>query len=91
MVATYSVIECNISIVCCCMPAMLSLLRRFFPDVFGSTNKSKQYDPNSESHPVTIGRIRANKGIQKTTMYSVAHEPREDDSDIELVETNARS
>ncbi|AEO59411.1 hypothetical protein MYCTH_2030430, partial [Thermothelomyces thermophilus ATCC 42464] len=34
------VIECNMSIVCCCMPPLLSFLRHVLPTVFGSTNRS---------------------------------------------------
>ncbi|KAH6640613.1 hypothetical protein F5144DRAFT_590053 [Chaetomium tenue] len=38
------VIECNISIMCCCMPATLSFLRHILPTVFGSTNRSSKHN-----------------------------------------------
>ncbi|KAK8052461.1 hypothetical protein PG993_003846 [Apiospora rasikravindrae] len=35
--ATWSVLECNVGIVCCCMPYVRSLLNRVFPHCFGGT------------------------------------------------------
>ncbi|KAK7955862.1 uncharacterized protein PG986_005084 [Apiospora aurea] len=35
--ATWSVLECNVGIVCCCMPYVRSLLNRVFPNCFGGT------------------------------------------------------
>ncbi|KAL4760963.1 CFEM domain-containing protein [Aspergillus foveolatus] len=77
MVATYSVIECNISIVCCCMPAILSALRRTFPDVFDSQNRSLRYNSSPFS----------SNAIQKMVTHEVTYMPRAANSDdaIELV------
>ncbi|KAL4805606.1 hypothetical protein BDV18DRAFT_152846 [Aspergillus unguis] len=79
MVATYSVIECNISIMCCCMPAVLSCLRRSFPSIFSSTSRSYNYNhsPFSDTN-----------GIQKTVVHKVSYMPRAGHSDdaVELVD-----
>ncbi|KAL3457329.1 hypothetical protein BJX64DRAFT_293204 [Aspergillus heterothallicus] len=78
MVATYSVIECNISIVCCCMPAILSTLRRAFPTIFDSQNRSLRYDSTPFS----------GSAIQKTITHKVTYMPRAGHSDdaVELVD-----
>ncbi|KAL3442247.1 hypothetical protein BJX65DRAFT_299172 [Aspergillus insuetus] len=78
MVATYSVIECNISIVCCCMPAILSTLRRTFPTIFDSQNRSLRYDSSPFS----------GSAIQKTVTHRVTYMPRAGHSDdaVELVD-----
>ncbi|KAL4739336.1 hypothetical protein BDV11DRAFT_205185 [Aspergillus similis] len=78
MVATYSVIECNISIVCCCMPAILSALRRTFPTVFDSQNRSLRYNSSPFS----------SNAIQKMVTHEVTYMPRAANSDdaIELVD-----
>lgn len=81
MVATYSVIECNVSIMCCCMPAMLSFLRRAMPGVFDS-NRSLEYN----NTPF------ANNGIQKSVTYKVSYIPRAEDTDIvELVDKDSKN
>ncbi|KAI8713826.1 CFEM domain-containing protein [Fusarium sp. LHS14.1] len=80
MVATYSVIECNVSIICCCMPALLAFLRRAYPSLFGSTNRSLEYRSK------IIGGSKspfASNGIRKSVTQSVSYMPRSDDSDVE--------
>lgn len=79
MVATYSVIECNVSIICCCMPALLAFLRRAYPSLFGSTNRSLEYRSKS------VGGSKSpfpSNGIQKSVTQSVSYMPRSNDSDI---------
>ncbi|KAJ4229224.1 hypothetical protein NW759_003950 [Fusarium solani] len=79
MVATYSVIECNVSIICCCMPALLAFLRRAYPSLFGSTNRSLEYRSKS------IGGSKSpfpSNGIQESVTQSVSYMPRSDDSDV---------
>src|SRR5690554_3812518 len=78
MVATYSVIECNVSIMCCCMPSTLSLLRRVFPTVFGSTNRS---DYKTGSYNLAKSPMPSNC-IQKTVEHQVSYIPRAGDSDV---------
>lgn len=83
MVATYSVIECNISIVCCCLPALLSTLRRVLPTIFGSTNGSSNYNYNYNNTPFSD-----RNGIQKSVTYKVTYttpDGREDDA-VELMD-----
>ncbi|KAL4778357.1 hypothetical protein BJX76DRAFT_362799 [Aspergillus varians] len=56
MFATYSVIECNVSIMCCCMPALLSCLRRSFPSFFNSSSMNYNkapFPPNAIQMNVT--------------------------------------
>lgn len=79
MVATYSVIECNVSIMCCCMPALLSTLRRGFPTIFGSTSRSLNYNNTPFS---------GSNGIQKSVTHKVTYMPRDGNSDdaVELVD-----
>ncbi|OIW34620.1 hypothetical protein CONLIGDRAFT_675588 [Coniochaeta ligniaria NRRL 30616] len=88
MVATYSVIECNVSIICCCMPSLLACLRRFFPSIFGSTNRS--YNHGAGGYKVT-GSPFPSEGIKKTTVYTVSNLPRAGDSDVvELMDLEER-
>ncbi|KAL4971890.1 hypothetical protein BDW66DRAFT_163319 [Aspergillus desertorum] len=83
MVATYSVIECNISIMCCCMPAILSTLRRAFPAVFDSQNRSLRYNISPFS----------SIGIQKMVTHEVTYTRRAGQLDdaVELVERDKGS
>lgn len=95
--ATYSVIECNMSIMCCCMPALLSFLRNKFPGVFGSTNRSLNDYNKAGSGPLSGGGGRSGGrsggggggggsalggGIQKSVTHTVSYMPRAGDSDV---------
>ncbi|AEO69783.1 uncharacterized protein THITE_2120508 [Thermothielavioides terrestris NRRL 8126] len=75
-VATYSVIECNVSIMCCCMPSLLSFLRHVFPAVFGSTNQSGY---KAGSYNVAKSPFPSN-GIQKSV--TISYMPQPSDSDV---------
>jgi hypothetical protein len=93
MVATYSVIECNVSIICCCMPALLVCLRRLFPSIFGSTNRSRDYKAAGSYNKVAGPRSSAfpsgtypAAGIQKTVQSTVTYMPRSGGSDVELID-----
>jgi hypothetical protein len=79
-VATYSVIECNVSIMCCCMPPLLSFLRRVMPAVFGSTNRS-QGNYKAGSYNVAKSPFPSN-GIQKSVTHTVSYMPQASDSDV---------
>lgn len=78
MVATYSVIECNVSIMCCCMPALYSFLRRAYPTVFGSTDHS---DYKAGSYNLAKSPLPSN-AIQKTVEHQVSYIPKTGDSDV---------
>lgn len=84
MVATYSVIECNVSIMCCCMPALLAFLRRVLPSIFGSTNRSLDYKAgNYKAGSYNVGKSPfPSKVIQKSVTHSVTYMPRAGDSDV---------
>ncbi|KAK4233341.1 hypothetical protein C8A03DRAFT_48087 [Achaetomium macrosporum] len=79
-VATYSVIEYNVSIMCCCMPPLLSFLRRVMPTVFGSTNRPGNY--KAGSYNVAKSPFPSN-GIQKSVTHTVSYMPKASDSDVD--------
>jgi hypothetical protein len=93
MVATYSVVECNVSVICCCMPAILGFLRRYFPNAFQSTQSGNS--GHHDSTLVTIGgtgskggrRAGSRVGINKSVTASVVHS-RRNDSDVELMDVD---
>ena len=85
MVTTYSVIECNISIVCCCIPALYSFLRRVYPTVFGGSSAGRS-DYKLGSYKLGKSPMPSNE-IRKTVEHQVSYIPRSDDSDVaELME-----
>lgn len=66
---------------CCCMPALLSTLRRFFPVVFGSTKPAYNYKYN-DTPPAE------RRGIQKSVTHDITYtttDEREEDA-VELVD-----
>ncbi|KAK4035178.1 hypothetical protein C8A01DRAFT_48565 [Parachaetomium inaequale] len=78
----YSVVECNISIMCCCMPSLLSFLRHVLPTVFGSTNRSNNYKAGSY-HGGGGGRSPfPSNAIQKSVTHTVSYLPRPGDSGV---------
>ncbi|KAK4150446.1 hypothetical protein C8A00DRAFT_36944 [Chaetomidium leptoderma] len=84
-VATYSVIECNVSIMCCCMPTILSFLRHVLPTIFGSTNRSRDYKAGSYQIGGGGGGGRSpfpSNAIQKSVTHTVSYLPSADDSDV---------
>jgi len=48
-VGYWSTIECDVGVICACLPAIRSLLRRVAPGLFGDTEVSKSYGMNSHS------------------------------------------
>ena len=49
----WSTIECHVGIICACLPAIRSLLRRVAPGAFGDTERGKTYGTygsNSQAH-----------------------------------------
>lgn len=81
------------SIICCCLPAVRSLLIRAFPSCFGSSGGSKNtpapyMTPKSPRYKLSSG------GIQKSVTNTITFEPSSADgrsnSDIELVDTKWR-
>jgi hypothetical protein len=45
----WSTIECDVGVICACLPAIRSLLRRVAPKLFGDTENVKSYGLNSHS------------------------------------------
>ncbi|KAL2162551.1 hypothetical protein VTH06DRAFT_7465 [Thermothelomyces fergusii] len=98
-IATYSVIECNMSIVCCCMPALLSFLRHVLPSVFGSANhsdyKAGSYrlrgdgpGPGPGGSGGFGGSGRGKRGIQKTVTHTISFltQTQANDDAVELID-----
>ncbi|KAK5213276.1 hypothetical protein LTR20_009396 [Exophiala xenobiotica] len=57
----WSVLECDMFIICCCMPSTRNLLKRIFPTCFGST-AADSHDPYPNSH--STGSTAGPKKIQ---------------------------
>ncbi|KAL4893256.1 hypothetical protein BDV59DRAFT_201845 [Aspergillus ambiguus] len=72
----WSVIECQIAIICACLPASRAMLIRFFPRILGvstgqaSTGRPHQYKTPSEAE-LRSGPLTHKSGISKTVAYSV--------------------
>ncbi|OGE52522.1 hypothetical protein PENARI_c010G04487 [Penicillium arizonense] len=49
-VGYWSTIEVDVGIICSCLPAIRSLLRRVAPGLFGDTENANSYGVNSRSH-----------------------------------------
>ncbi|CAI7600125.1 unnamed protein product [Penicillium discolor] len=81
MVAAYSVIECNVSIMWCCMPAHLSTLRRILSTIFGSTNRSHNCNYNDA---LFADRNRIQKSVTHKVTYTTPDRP--EDDVVELVD-----
>ncbi|KAL1883188.1 hypothetical protein Daus18300_000246 [Diaporthe australafricana] len=91
--AYWSVLELFVSIICCCLPAVRSLLKRVFPSCFGSTGDSK----NTPAPYITpkSPRYKLSGGIQKSVTNTITFGPSSGDggshnSDIELVDERWR-
>lgn len=46
-VGYWSTVECDVGVICACLPAIRSLLRRVSPGLFGDTQKNKSNPMNS--------------------------------------------
>ncbi|KAK5634282.1 hypothetical protein RRF57_009996 [Xylaria bambusicola] len=80
--AYWSVLEAYVSIICCCLPSVRSLLRTAVPSCFGSSN-----DPNSQPYKLSGTPMKNSRVINKTVTHQVSYTPRSNESDdIELVE-----
>ncbi|KAI0205262.1 50S ribosomal protein L36e [Astrocystis sublimbata] len=82
--AYWSVLEAYVSIICCCLPAVRSLLRTMAPSCFGSSNDSH---PQS-SYKLSRTPMNNSRAISKTIEHKISYTPRSHDEsdDIELVE-----
>ncbi|KAJ5658259.1 uncharacterized protein N7484_001908 [Penicillium longicatenatum] len=81
----WSVVECDVAIICACMPALPSLLKHLFPSIFGqpssyhNDNKSPQYNQHSDGS-MPLGRIQKDTSWQVSTsetqlVYQPVEEP----------------
>ncbi|RJE22111.1 hypothetical protein PHISCL_05550 [Aspergillus sclerotialis] len=46
----WSVVECDIAIICACMPFLPSLLQSLFPSIFGELSNKQAYDGSAGTH-----------------------------------------
>lgn len=93
--AYWSVLEAFVSIICCCLPSVRSLLSNIFPSCFGSTvaGSSAPTDPVPKSWESKNSGNKRSKisikagGIQKSLTATVTFTSRGDGaSDVELVD-----
>ncbi|KAJ5356727.1 hypothetical protein N7517_011336 [Penicillium concentricum] len=80
----WSVIECQISVMCACLPAFRAIIGRWFPQLLGgSSNRTKQPYTAEYYHQ----KSKASGNINKSVTYSVNYESRSPtSSDVELVD-----
>ncbi|KAJ5638958.1 uncharacterized protein N7484_006820 [Penicillium longicatenatum] len=88
----WSVIECQISVLCACLPASRALLGRWFPGFMGGS--SQRTYPSGPEYFNTDGYARQDSKINKSVSYTVNYGNRSDhgdsNSDVELVLTNGK-
>ncbi|EMR62632.1 putative cfem domain-containing protein [Eutypa lata UCREL1] len=82
--AYWSVLEAFVSIICSCLPAVRSLLRRVLPTCFGSTG-----DTPGPSYRISSKNGMPSSGIKKSVTNTVSFQQRSTESDtFELVDKN---
>ncbi|KAJ5127697.1 hypothetical protein N7448_008476 [Penicillium atrosanguineum] len=88
----WSVIECQISVMCACLPASRALLGRWFPEIMGGSSR-RTYASGPEYFN-TDGYARQDSKINKSVSYTVNYGDRSEhgdsNSDVELVVTNGK-
>lgn len=95
----WSVIECQVGIICTCMPAIRLGLTRLFPKILGSTNRSTAKDtagPSGRSHGLTTLSGLTPNEINVQTTFRVSHtkKPQMNDDErsfVQLVEIDGDS
>lgn len=95
----WSVIECQVGIICTCMPSIRLGLTRLFPKIMGSTNQSTAKDtagPSGRSRGLhTFSGLTANE-INVQTTFRVSHTKKQQISEdergfLQLVEIDGDS
>ncbi|KAI1245032.1 hypothetical protein MGN70_011920 [Eutypa lata] len=82
--AYWSVLEAFVSIICSCLPAVRSLLRRVLPTCFGSTG-----DTPGPSYRISSKNGMPSSGIKKSVTNAVSFQQRSTESGtFELVDKN---
>lgn len=88
----WSVIECQISVMCACLPASRALIGRWFPGFMGGSSR-RTYASGPEYFN-TDGYARQDSKINKSVTYTVNYGDRSEqgdsNSDVELVLTNGK-
>ncbi|KAE8151794.1 hypothetical protein BDV25DRAFT_138508 [Aspergillus avenaceus] len=84
----WSVVECQIAVVCACLPAARALLLHFFPGMMGGSGRDS--DARRATHTIASSVPKGRGKISQTVSYSVDYSRRPQDrasnSAIHLVE-----
>ncbi|KAI9037730.1 CFEM domain-containing protein [Aspergillus affinis] len=77
----WSVIECQISVMCACLPASRALISHFFPGILGNSTR-RTYGTGPSNNWYNKEPSQGNSKIAKSVSYSVNYAPRsvQDDS-----------
>lgn len=93
----WSVIECQISILCACLPASRALLARYFPALLGGSSArtyGRTYGSAAPEHRNNGTKNGQNSTINKSVSYSVNYTARsqndDSNSDVELVDRDPK-
>lgn len=66
----WSVVECDVAIICACMPCLPVLLRYTFPSIFGEPADNYSYYSNITANRYKSGSLPLD-GIKKDTSFQV--------------------
>ncbi|KAJ5966241.1 hypothetical protein N7481_012955 [Penicillium waksmanii] len=93
----WSVIECQISILCACLPASRALIARWFPALLGGSSRetyARTYGsaaPGGRSNRANYGQDSAiNKSVTYSVKYAARSQNDDSNSDVELVDRDTR-
>jgi hypothetical protein len=87
----WSVLECDIAIVCACMPAVRVVLGHVFPSLFGSSFNSAHDSKKPESEEVPISHPDHEVGsMTPSVAWGMGH-TEQTSPDVEMVEVANKS
>ncbi|KAJ5754499.1 hypothetical protein N7533_004042 [Penicillium manginii] len=93
----WSVIECQISVLCACLPASRALIARWFPALLGGSTREtygRTYGsaaPGGRSNRANYGQDSAiNKSVSYSVKYAARSHNDDSNSDVELVDRDTR-
>ncbi|KAJ5358164.1 hypothetical protein N7541_005322 [Penicillium brevicompactum] len=83
----WSVIECQISVMCACLPAFRALVGRWLPGVLGGTGRRTYATGGAEYYHRSGGQSNINKSVTYEVNYTARSET---NSDVELVDMDGK-
>ncbi|KAJ5112368.1 hypothetical protein N7532_000413 [Penicillium argentinense] len=88
----WSVIECQIAVLCACLPASRALIGRWFPNLLGSSRRTYgSTAPGNWSNNVNFGQdSKINKSVSYSVNYASRSHRDDSNSDVELVDRDLR-